>query len=80
MYLPYFVFTFRELGRVGLGPGQPAALGSAVGAGTIGGITLTGTVPSDLNSVHTDSAPVHTDLLAVHTDSAPVLTDFAPVS
>jgi hypothetical protein len=48
---------------------QPAALDSAVGAGTIGGNTLTGTVPRDLNSVHTDSAPVHSDLVAVHTDS-----------
>jgi hypothetical protein len=66
---------------------QPAAFDSAVGAGTIGGNMLTGTVPSDLNSVHTDSAPVHTDsapvpsdLVAVHMDSAPVHTDFAPVS
>ena len=66
---------------------QPAALDSAVGAGTIGSETLTSTVPSDLNSVHTDSAPVHTalapvpsDLVAVHSDSAPVHTDFAPVS
>ena len=36
---------------------QPAALDSAVGAGTIGGNMLTDTVPSDLNSVHTDFAP-----------------------
>ena len=40
---------------------QPAAIDSAVGAGTIRGNTLAGTVPSDLNSVHTDLAPVHTD-------------------
>ena len=66
---------------------QLAALDSAVGAGTIGGNTRTGAVPSDLNSVHTDSvpvptdqAPVHSDLVAVHSDSAPVHTDFAPVS
>ena len=59
---------------------QPAALDSAVGAGTIGGNTLTGTVPSDLNSVHTDSVPLHTDLAPVHTDPAPVHTAFAPVS
>ena len=66
---------------------QLAALDSAVEAGTIGGNTLTGTVPSDLNSVHTDSAPVHTDLTPVHsdlvgvqTDSAPARTDFAPIS
>jgi hypothetical protein len=65
----------------------PAALDCAVGAGTIGGNTLTGAVPSDLNSVHTDSvpvptdrAPVHSDLVAVHSDSAPVHTDFAPAS
>jgi hypothetical protein len=51
---------------------QPVALDSAVGAGTIGGNTLTGTVPSDLNSVHTDSAPVHIDSAQVHTDFAPV--------
>jgi hypothetical protein len=38
----------------------------------VGGNTLTGTVPSDLNSVHTDSAPVDTDLAPVHTDFAPV--------
>jgi hypothetical protein len=59
---------------------QPAALDSAVGAGTIAGNTVTGPVPSDLSSVPTDSAPVHSDLVAVHTDSAPVHTDFAPVS
>jgi hypothetical protein len=59
---------------------QPAALDSAVGAGTIGGNTLTGIVPSDLNSVHTDSVPLHTDLAPVHTDPAPVHTAFAPVS
>jgi hypothetical protein len=73
---------------------QPAVLDSAVGAGTIGGYALTGAVPSDLRSVHTDSAPVHTDLapvlsdsapvpsdlVAVHTDLAPVHTDSAPVS
>jgi hypothetical protein len=59
---------------------QPAALDSAVGAGTIGGNTPTATVPSDLNSVHTDLAPVPTDLVAVHTDWAPVHTDFAPVT
>ena len=66
---------------------QPAALDSAHGAATIGGNTLTGTAPSGLNSVHTDSAPVHTDLVpvhgdlvAVHTDLAPVHIDFAPVS
>ena len=53
----------------------------------MGGNTLTGTAPSDLNSVDTDSAPVHTDLapvhgdlVAVHTDLAPVHIDFAPVS
>src|SRR5215467_11332657 len=34
---------------------QPAALDSAVRAGTIGGNMLTDTVPSDLNSVHTDT-------------------------
>jgi hypothetical protein len=34
---------------------QPAALDSAVGAGTIGGNMLTDTVPSDLNSVYTDT-------------------------
>jgi hypothetical protein len=59
---------------------QPAAIDSAVGAGTIGGNALTGAVPSDLRSVHTDSAPVHTALVAVHTDSALVHTDFAPVT
>src|SRR6266404_4102795 len=52
---------------------QPAALDSSLGAGTIGGSTLTGAVPSDL-------APVHTALVGVPTDSAPVHTDFAPVS
>ena len=66
---------------------QPAALDSALGAGTMGGNMLTGAAPSDLNSVHTDSAPVPTDLapvpsdlVAVHTESAPVHTDLAPVS
>jgi len=73
---------------------QPAALDFAVGAATIAGNTLEGAVPSDLRSVHTDSAPVptglapvhsnlapaHTALAAVPTDSAPVHTDFAPVS
>ena len=44
---------------------QPAALDSAVGAGTIGGNTLTGTVSSDFRSVHTDSAPVPTDFAPV---------------
>jgi hypothetical protein len=66
---------------------QPAALDAAVGAGTIGGSTLTGTVPSDWNAVPTDSAPVNTNLapvlsnwVAVQTDSAQVHTDLAPVS
>ena len=59
---------------------QLAALDSAVEAGTIGGNTLTGTVPSDLNSVHTDLTPVHSDLVGVQTDSAPARTDFAPIS
>jgi hypothetical protein len=44
---------------------QPAAIDSAVGAGTIRGNTLAGAVPSDLNSVHTDLAPVHTDFAPV---------------
>ena len=58
---------------------QPAALDSARGAGTIGGNTLTSTAPSDLNSVHTNSAPVHTDLAPVHGDLVAVHTDLAPV-
>src|SRR6516165_6484393 len=33
--------------------------------GTIGGNTLTGAVPSDLRSVHPNSAPVHTDFAPV---------------
>ena len=73
---------------------QPAALDPAHGAGTIGGNTLIGAAPTDLRSVHIDSAPVHTDLapvhsdlapahttlVAVHTDSGQVHTDLAPVS
>jgi hypothetical protein len=59
---------------------EPAALDSAVGAGTIGGNTLTGAVPSDLRSVPTDSAPVHSHLAPVHTALVAVHTDFAPVS
>jgi hypothetical protein len=48
-----------------------AALDCAVGAGTIGGNTLTGAVLSDLNPVPTDSVPVPTDRAPVHTDFAP---------
>jgi len=73
---------------------QPPPIDLPVGVATIGGNLLTGAVPSDLRSVHTDSAPVHTDLtpvhsdlapvhtalVAVHTDSAPVHTDIAPIS
>jgi hypothetical protein len=65
---------------------QPAALDPAVGAGTIGRNRLTGAVPSDLKSVHTDPAPVPSDLapvqtalVAVHTHSAPLHADLAPV-
>ena len=58
---------------------QPAAIDSAVGAGTIRGNTLAGAVPSDLNSVHTDWAPVHTDLAPVHSDFVAVHADSAPV-
>ena len=59
---------------------QPAALDSAVGAGTIGGNMLTDTVPSDLNSVPTDSVPVHADLAPVHSDLVAVHTESTPVS